>query len=67
MLGASEVSIDRVARNLGMSRGTLYRRLKAEGIESARENIARLRQMSAQLSEKVEGLPEKDQTPVLEA
>ena len=32
MLGASEVSIDRVARNLGMSRGTLYRRLKAEGV-----------------------------------
>jgi len=32
LLGASEVSIDRVARNLGMSRGTLYRRLKAEGI-----------------------------------
>ena len=32
LLGASEVSIDRVARNLGMSRQTLYRRLKAEGI-----------------------------------
>lgn len=32
LLGQSEVSIDRVARNLGMSRQTLYRRLKAEGV-----------------------------------
>ena len=32
LLGASEVSIDRVARTLGMSRQTLYRRLKAEGV-----------------------------------
>jgi AraC-like DNA-binding protein len=32
LLGASEVSLDRVARNLGMSRQTLYRRLKAEGV-----------------------------------
>ncbi len=31
LLGSSEVSIDRVARELGMSRQTLYRRLKAEG------------------------------------
>jgi AraC-like DNA-binding protein len=31
MLGSGEVSIDRVARELGMSRQTLYRRLKAEG------------------------------------
>ena len=32
LLGLSEVSIDRVARSLGMSRQTLYRRLKAEGV-----------------------------------
>ena len=31
LLGKGEVSIDRVARELGMSRQTLYRRLKAEG------------------------------------
>jgi AraC-like DNA-binding protein len=30
MLGTGEVSIDRVARELGMSRQTLYRRLKTE-------------------------------------
>ena len=32
LIGSFEVSIDRVARQLGMSRQTLYRRLKAEGI-----------------------------------
>ena len=32
MLASGEVSIDRVARKLGMSRQTLYRRLKAEGV-----------------------------------
>lgn len=32
LLGAGEVGIDRVARELGMSRQTLYRRLKAEGV-----------------------------------
>ena len=32
LLGSDEVSIDRVARGLGMSRQTLYRRLKAEGV-----------------------------------
>ena len=31
MLKAGAVSVDRVARELGMSRQTLYRRLKAEG------------------------------------
>ena len=36
LLGASEVSIDRVARDLGMSRQTLYRRLKAEGHRPSR-------------------------------
>ena len=32
LLGAGEVSIDKVASTLGMSRQTLYRRLKAEGV-----------------------------------
>lgn len=32
LFGLGEVSIDRVARQLGMSRQTLYRRLKAEGV-----------------------------------
>jgi AraC-like DNA-binding protein len=32
LLGSGEVSIDRVAHGLGMSRQTLYRRLKAEGV-----------------------------------
>lgn len=32
LLGSGEVSIERVARELGMSRQTLYRRLKAEGV-----------------------------------
>jgi uncharacterized protein YaaN involved in tellurite resistance len=45
----------------------LATRLKTEGIDAARENIAKLRQMSDQLSEKVTGLPGKDQAPVLEA
>ena len=32
LLGAGEVSVDKVAATLGMSRQTLYRRLKAEGV-----------------------------------
>jgi AraC-like DNA-binding protein len=32
MLGSNEVSIERVARELGMSRQTLYRRLRDEGV-----------------------------------
>ena len=32
MLGNGDVSIENVARALGMSRQTLYRRLKAEGV-----------------------------------
>ena len=32
LLASGEIGIDRVARELGMSRQTLYRRLKAEGI-----------------------------------
>ena len=46
LLGSGEVSIDRVARELGMSRQTLYRRLKAEGttfeelLDSKRRQLA---------------------------
>ena len=46
MLASGEVSIDRVARELGMSRQTLYRRLKAEGatfeeiLEAKRRSLA---------------------------
>lgn len=32
LLGSGEVSVESVARKLGMSRQTLYRRLKAEGV-----------------------------------
>lgn len=32
MLGTANVGIDRVSRDLGMSRQTLYRRLKSEGV-----------------------------------
>jgi uncharacterized protein YaaN involved in tellurite resistance len=42
-------------------------RLKAEGIVSARENIARLRTLSEQLEEKVHGLPDRQDAPMLEA
>lgn len=45
-IGAGEAGIDRVARGLGMSRQTLYRRLKAEGttfeelLEAKRRQLA---------------------------
>jgi AraC-like DNA-binding protein len=35
LLGQGEVRIERVARGLGLSRQTLYRRLKAEGVTFA--------------------------------
>jgi uncharacterized protein YaaN involved in tellurite resistance len=38
-------------------------RLKAEGIESAKANIQKLAELSAQLEEKVSGLPDKDAEP----
>ena len=46
LLGSAEVSIERVARTLGMSRQTLYRRLREEGtsfeeiIEAKRRQLA---------------------------
>ncbi|HVL79329.1 MAG TPA: AraC family transcriptional regulator [Sphingomicrobium sp.] len=46
LLGAGEVGIDRVARELGMSRQTLYRRLKREGITFEEILDAKRRQLS---------------------
>ena len=46
LLGCGEVSIDRVARQLGMSRQTLYRRLKAEGATFERLLEAKRRQLA---------------------
>jgi AraC-like DNA-binding protein len=46
LLGTGEVSIERIARSLGMSRQTLYRRLKKEGtgfeeiLEAKRRQLA---------------------------
>ena len=42
-------------------------RLKTEGIETARENIAKLRQLTAELEEKSVGLGKPEQAPSLEA
>jgi uncharacterized protein YaaN involved in tellurite resistance len=42
-------------------------RLKTEGIDQARTNIAKLRELSTQLETKVQGLPERDDTRALEA
>jgi uncharacterized protein YaaN involved in tellurite resistance len=42
-------------------------RLKTEGIDTARANIAKLRDLSSQLETKVQGLPERDDTRSLEA
>ena len=58
LLASGEIGIDRVARDLGCSRQTLYRRLKAEGttyeqlLDGLRKRLA-LRYMR-------EGLPVKD-------
>src|SRR3990170_3905106 len=46
MLGSGEVSIDRVARELGMSRQTLYRRLKAEDVTFEEVLDAKRRQLA---------------------
>ena len=42
-------------------------RLKTEGIETARENIAKLRQLTAELEEKSVGVGKPEQAPSLEA
>ena len=46
MLATGEVSIDRVARELGMSRQTLYRRLKMEGVTFEEILDAKRRQLA---------------------
>jgi AraC-like DNA-binding protein len=46
LLGSGEVGIDRVARELGMSRQTLYRRLKAEGTTFEEVLDAKRRQLA---------------------
>ena len=46
MLASGEVSIDHVARELGMSRQTLYRRLKAEGVTFEEILNAKRRQLA---------------------
>jgi AraC-like DNA-binding protein len=46
MLGAGEVSIERVAQTLGMSRQTLYRRLRGEGVTFEELLEAKRRQLA---------------------
>ena len=46
MLGVGEVSIERVARSLGMSRQTLYRRLRAESVTFEAVLEAKRRQLA---------------------
>ena len=46
MLGAGEVSIERVARSLGMSRQTLYRRLREENVTFEAVLEAKRRQLA---------------------
>ena len=46
MLGVGEVSIERVARSLGMSRQTLYRRLRDEGVTFEAVLEAKRRQLA---------------------
>ena len=46
MLGTHEVSIERVARGLGMSRQTLYRRLRDEGVTFEEILEAKRRQLA---------------------
>jgi AraC-like DNA-binding protein len=58
MLASGDAGIDRVARELGLSRQTLYRRLKAEGVTFA-QLLDRLRRRLA-LRLLREGLPVKE-------
>ena len=46
LLASGDVGIDRVARELGMSRQTLYRRLKAEGVTFEEILDAKRRQLA---------------------
>ena len=49
LLAGGDVGIDRVARELGMSRQTLYRRLKAEGVTFEEILDAKRRQLAIRL------------------
>ena len=57
-LGQSEVSIDKVAGQLGMSRQTLYRRLRAESVTFEEILEAKRRQLAIRYL-KLEGRPVK--------
>ena len=46
MLASGDVNVDRIARDLGMSRQTLYRRLKAEGVTFEEILDAKRRQLA---------------------
>lgn len=46
MLASGDVSVDRIARELGMSRQTLYRRLKSEGVTFEEILDAKRRQLA---------------------
>ena len=59
LLASGDVRIDRVARELGYSRQTLYRRLKAEGVTFA-ELLDGLRRRVAIRLVRDEGLPVKE-------
>ena len=59
LLASGEVGIERVARDLGYGRQTLYRRLKAEGITYA-QLLDRLRRRLALRYLREEGLSVKD-------
>ena len=59
LLETGEVSIDRIARELGFSRQTLYRRLKAEGV-TFEEIVDRLRHRLALRFVREQGLSVKE-------
>ncbi|HEX6376684.1 MAG TPA: AraC family transcriptional regulator [Allosphingosinicella sp.] len=59
LLASGDVGIDRVARDLGYSRQTLYRRLKAEGI-TYEQLLDRLRRRLALRLVREQGLPVKE-------
>lgn len=58
MLGSGEVRIERVARQLGMSRQTLYRRLREEGVTFEELLEAKRRQLAIRYLG-LEGFPVK--------
>lgn len=63
------IALDKItqAHNDLMEAMDIADRLKTEGIDSARENIAKLRQLSTELQERSSGLREQREAPSLEA